>query len=42
MRILVPLLIVLGVLYVWDVNYNNGVLTAGATAMVRDISRSFR
>jgi hypothetical protein len=42
MRVLVPLLIVLGVLYVWDVNYNNGVLTAGATSMLRDISRSFR
>jgi hypothetical protein len=42
MRILLPLLIVLGVLYVWDVNYNGGVLTAGVTSMVRDISRSFR
>jgi len=32
MRVLVPILIVLGVLYIWDVNYNNGVLTAGVTS----------
>jgi hypothetical protein len=42
MRILLPLLIVIGVLYAWDVNFNNGVLTAGATGMVRNIYRSFR
>jgi hypothetical protein len=42
MRMLVPLLIVLGALYIWDVNYNGCVLTAGVTSMLRDISHSFR
>jgi archaellum component FlaF (FlaF/FlaG flagellin family) len=42
MRMLVAFLVVLGVVYVWDVNYNNGVVTAGVTGMLRDISHSFR
>ena len=33
-------LIVLGTVYIWDVNYNNGVLSDGARSMLRDIDRS--
>jgi hypothetical protein len=42
MRMFVAFLIVLGVLYIWDINFNHGVLTAGATSMLRDIEHSFR
>jgi hypothetical protein len=42
MRMLVAFLIVLGVLYVWDVNFNNRALTDGGTRMMRDIERSWR
>ncbi len=42
MRMLLALLIVLGVVYFWDANYNNGILTDGAKTMLRDISRSIR
>jgi hypothetical protein len=42
MRILLPILIALGVIYVWDVNYNHGALTDGARGMLRDINRSIR
>ena len=41
MRMLVAFLIVLGAIYLWDVNYNNGSLTAGAS-MLQDIERSIR
>jgi archaellum component FlaF (FlaF/FlaG flagellin family) len=42
MRMLVAFLIVLGVLYIWDVNYNSGVLSAGVISMLQDIDRSIR
>jgi hypothetical protein len=42
MRVLVAFLIALGVVYVWDVNYNNRALTDGGTSMLRDIEHSFR
>jgi hypothetical protein len=42
MRMLVAFLIVVGVLYIWDVNYNHGVLTDGARSMLREIEHSFR
>jgi hypothetical protein len=41
MRVLLPVLIVLGVVYIWDVNYNNGIFFDGAKSMLRDIDRSF-
>jgi hypothetical protein len=42
MRMLVAFLIVLGAIYLWDANYNNGILTAGAKSMLQDIGRSIR
>ena len=42
MRMLMVFLIALGVVYIWDVNYNNGVLSDGARSMLRDIDRSIR
>ena len=42
MRMLVAFLIVLGVLYIWDVNYNSGALSAGVISMLQDIDRSIR
>ena len=42
MRILIAFLIALGAIYLWDANYNNGILTDGARSMLRNISRSFR
>jgi hypothetical protein len=42
MRMLLAFLIVVGAIYLWDVNYNNGVLTDGAKSMLQDIDRSFR
>ena len=42
MRMLLAFLIVLGVVCVWDVNYNNGILSDGARSMLRDIARSIR
>jgi hypothetical protein len=42
MRMLVAFLIVLGAIYIWDVNYNNSVLTDGALSMLRSISHSMR
>jgi hypothetical protein len=42
MRVLIAFLIVLGAIYLWDANYNNGILTAGARSMLRDIERSIR
>ena len=42
MRMLVAFLIVLGAIYLWDTNFNNGILTAGATSMLRDIKHSIR
>jgi hypothetical protein len=42
MRMLVAFLIVLDVLYIWDVNYNSGVLSAGVISMLQDIDRSIR
>ena len=40
MRIFVPLLIVLSVLYFWDVEYNHGTLSDGLISMGRSIFRS--
>jgi hypothetical protein len=40
MRVIVPLLIVLGVLYFWDQGYNNGKLSDGLRDMGRAISHS--
>jgi hypothetical protein len=37
MRILVAFLIVLAVLYYWDVNYNNGKLSNGPISMERSM-----
>jgi hypothetical protein len=42
MRMFVAFLIVIGTIYLWDVNYNNGSLTAGAKSMLQDIERSIR
>ena len=39
---LIAFLIALGVVYIWDVNYNNGALSDGARSMLRDIDRSIR
>jgi hypothetical protein len=41
MRMLLPLLIVLAVVYIWDVNYNNGIFFDGARSMLREIEHSF-
>ena len=40
MRIFVPALIVLVVLYFWDANYNSGRLLDGLQSMGRSISHS--
>jgi hypothetical protein len=40
MRVVVPALIVLSVLYFWDNNYNNGRLLDGLDSMRRSISHS--
>jgi hypothetical protein len=40
MRVVVPLIIVLSVLYFWDNNYNNGRLLDGLGSMRRSISHS--
>jgi hypothetical protein len=40
MRIFVAFLIVLSVLYYWDVNYNNGKLSDGLISMERSIVHS--
>jgi hypothetical protein len=42
MRIVVPFLIVVGVLYFWDAKYNNGILMDGATRLLRDIQHNMR
>ena len=42
MRMLVAFLIALGAIYLWDANYNDGSLTAGAKSMLQDIERSIR
>jgi len=42
MRTVFAFLIVVGAIYLWDVNYNNRVLTDGARSMLQDIDRSFR
>lgn len=42
MRMPLAILIALGVIYIWDVNYNHGALTDGARSMLRDIDRSIR
>jgi len=41
MRIFVALLVVLAVLYFWDVNYNQGTLTDGVIRMERSMFHSF-
>jgi hypothetical protein len=40
MRVVVPALIVLSVLYFWENNYNNGRLLDGLDSMRRSISHS--
>ena len=40
MRVIVPLLIVLGVLYFWDQGYNDGKLLDGLESMGRGISHN--
>jgi hypothetical protein len=40
MRILVALLIVLAVLYFWDINYNNGTLSDGLRSMGRSVAHN--
>jgi hypothetical protein len=40
MRIFVALLVVLAVLYFWDVNYNQGTLTDGVIRMERSMFQS--
>jgi hypothetical protein len=42
MRMLLAFLIVLGVVYFWDANYNNGVLSDGLGSMLRSMSHSVR
>jgi hypothetical protein len=42
MRMLVAFLVVLGVIYLWDANFNNGILTDGAKTMLRDIKNNIR
>jgi hypothetical protein len=42
MRMLVAFLVVLGVIYLWDANFNNGILTDGANTMLRDIKNNIR
>ncbi|SHG44233.1 hypothetical protein SAMN05444169_2491 [Bradyrhizobium erythrophlei] len=40
MRTLLTILIALGVICIWDVNYNHGALTDGTRSMLRDIGHS--
>ena len=40
MRVIAPLLIVLGVRYFWDQGYNDGKLSDGLLSMGRSISHS--
>jgi hypothetical protein len=42
MRVLVALLIAVGVVYIWDVNYNNSFLSDGVMSMLRSMSHSMR
>jgi hypothetical protein len=42
MRMIVVLLVALGVIYFWDVSYNNGVLSDGLGSMFRSMSHSIR
>jgi hypothetical protein len=42
MRLLLAALITLGAIYLWDANYNHGMLTDGAKSMLRDINHSIR
>jgi hypothetical protein len=42
MRMLVAFLVVLGVIYLWDANFNKGILTDGANTMLRDIKNNIR
>jgi hypothetical protein len=42
MRFLLAFLIALGVVYIWDVNYNNGILSDGVRSMLRSVSHSIR
>jgi hypothetical protein len=42
MRMLVAFLVVLGVICLWDANFNNGILTDGAKTMLRDIKNNIR
>ena len=40
MRILVPVLIVVAVLYFWDVEYNRGVISDGLISLGRSLLHS--
>jgi hypothetical protein len=42
MRMLLTILIAFGLIYIWDVNFNHGAFTDGATSMLRDIDHSIR
>jgi hypothetical protein len=42
MRMLLPFLIALGVLYFWDANYNKGIFMDGAKRLARDIEHNIR
>jgi hypothetical protein len=42
MRLLLAALITLGAIYLWDINFNQGMLTDGAKSMLRDIEHSVR
>jgi hypothetical protein len=42
MRLLLAALITLGAIYIWDMNFNRGLLTDGAKSMLRDIQHSIR
>jgi hypothetical protein len=42
MRMPVVFLIVLVAVYIWDVNFNNGVLSDGAIRMFHSMSHSIR
>jgi hypothetical protein len=42
MRMLLVFLITVGVVYIWDVNYNNGIFSDGVMSMLPSMSHSIR
>lgn len=42
MRLLVPFLIALGAIYLWDANYNKGLFMDGAKRLLQDIRHNIR